>query len=76
MHSALNVLIGNTLELLKLTKDSLFKLQELLNILTLTYNNSKYVRLITNYKAFDNNIRSNKTAIIEEYKRIYVELRL
>jgi hypothetical protein len=76
MHSALNVLTGDALELLKLTKDSLLKLQELLNILTLAYNNPKHVKLIINCKAFNNNIRSNNKTIIEEYKRAHVELRL
>jgi hypothetical protein len=76
MHSALNILIGNTLELLKLTKNSLLKLQKLLNILTLTYNNSKYIKLIANYKVFNNNIKSNNKTIIEEYKCVYIELRL
>jgi hypothetical protein len=76
MHSVLNVLTGNALELLKLTKDSLLKLQELLNILTLTYNNPKHVKLIINCKVFNNNIRSNNKTIIEEYKRAHVELRL
>jgi hypothetical protein len=76
MHSALNVLTGDALELLKLTKDSLLKLQELLNILTLAYNNSKHVKLIVNCKAFNNNVRSNNKTIIEEHKRAHVELRL
>jgi hypothetical protein len=76
MYSALNVLIGNALELLKLTKDSLLKLQELLNILTLAYNNPKHVKLIVNCKAFNNNIRSNNKTIVEEYKRAHVELKL
>jgi hypothetical protein len=66
MHSVLNILIGNALELLKLTKDSFLKLQELLNILTLTYNNSKHYKLIINYKVFNNNIKSNNKTIIEE----------
>jgi hypothetical protein len=76
MHSALNVLTGDALELLKLTKDSLLKLQELLNILSLAYNNPKHVKLIINCKAFNNNIRSNNKTIIEEHKRTHVELRL
>jgi hypothetical protein len=76
MHSVLNVLTGNALGLLKLTKDSLLKLQELLNILTLTYNNPKHVKLIINCKVFNNNIRSNNKTIIEEHKRAHVELRL
>jgi hypothetical protein len=76
MHSAFNILTGNALELLKLTKDSLLKLQELLNILTLAYNNPKHIKLIINCKAFNNNIRSNNKTIIEEYKRAHVELRL
>jgi hypothetical protein len=76
MYSALNILIGNVLKLLKLSKDSLLKLQKLLNVLTLTYNNSKHVKLIINCKAFNNNIRSNNKTIIEEHKRAYVELRL
>jgi hypothetical protein len=41
MHGALNVLIGNVLKSLKLTKNSLLKPQKLLNVLTLTYNNPK-----------------------------------
>jgi hypothetical protein len=76
MYSALNVLIGDALELLKLTKDSLLKLQELLNILTLAYNNPKYIKLLINYKAFNNNIRSNNKTILEEHERAHVELRL
>jgi hypothetical protein len=76
MHSALNILIGNVLELLKLSKYSLLKLQELLNILTLAYNNSKHIKLIINCKAFNNNIRSNNKTILEEHKRAHVELRL
>jgi hypothetical protein len=76
MHSALNVLISDVLELLKLTKDSLLKPQELLNVLTLTYNNPKHVKLITNRKAFNNNVRSNNKTIIEKYKCTHVELRL
>jgi hypothetical protein len=76
MHSALNVLTGDALELLKLTKDSLLKLQELLNVLSLAYNNPKHVKLIINCKAFNNNIRSNNKTIIEEHERAHVELRL
>jgi regulatory protein YycI of two-component signal transduction system YycFG len=76
MYSALNVLTGNALELLKLTKDSLLKVQELLNILTLTYNNSKHVKLIINYKAFNNNIRSYNKTIIDKHNCVHVELRL
>jgi metal-responsive CopG/Arc/MetJ family transcriptional regulator len=76
MYSALNVLIGNALELLKLTKDSLLKAQELLNVLTLTYNNSKYVKLIINCKAFNDNIRSYNKIIIDKHDCMHVELRL
>jgi hypothetical protein len=76
MYSALNVLTGNALELLKLTKDSLLKLQELLNVLTLAYNNPKHVKLIINCKAFNNNVRSNNKTIIEKHERAHVELRL
>jgi hypothetical protein len=76
MHSALNVLTGNALELLKLTKDSLLKAQELLNVLTLTYNNSKHVKLIINCKAFNNNIRSYNKTIIDKHNCVHVELRL
>jgi hypothetical protein len=76
MHSALNVLTGNVLEPLKLSKYSLLKLQELLNVLTLAYNNPKHVKLITNCKAFNNNVRSNNKTILEEHKRAHVELRL
>jgi hypothetical protein len=76
MYSALNILIGNVLELLKLSKNSLLKLQELLNVLTLAYNNPKHIKLIINCKAFNNNIRSNNKTIIEEHKRTYVELKL
>jgi hypothetical protein len=76
MHSALNILTGNALELLKLTKDSLLKAQELLNVLTLTYNNPKYVKLIINCKVFNNNIRSYNKTIIDKHNCIHVELRL
>jgi hypothetical protein len=76
MHSALNILIGNVLELLKLSKNRLLKLQKLLNVLTLAYNNSKHVKLIINCKAFDNNVRSNNKTIIEKYKYMHIELRL
>jgi hypothetical protein len=76
MYSALNVLTGNALEPLKLTKDSLLKLQELLNVLTLTYNNPKHVKLIINCKAFNNNVRSNNKTIIEKHERAHVELKL
>jgi hypothetical protein len=76
MHSALNVLTGNALEPLKLTKDSLLKLQELLNVLTLAYNNPKHVKLIINCKAFNNNVKSNNKTIIEEHERAHIELRL
>jgi hypothetical protein len=76
MHSALNVFIGNALELLKLTKDSLLKAQKLLNVLTFAYNNSKYIKLIINCKAFNNNIRSYNKTIIDKHNCIHVELRL
>jgi hypothetical protein len=76
MYSALNVLIGNALELLKLTKDSLLKAQELLNVLTLTYNNPKHIKLIINCKVFNNNIRSYNKTIIDKYNCIHIELRL
>jgi hypothetical protein len=76
MYSALNVLTGDVLEPLKLSKYSLLKLQEPLNILTLAYNNSKHVKLIINCKAFNNNVRSNNKTILEEHKRAHVELRL
>jgi hypothetical protein len=76
MHGALNVLTGNALELLKLTKNSLFKAQELLNVLTLTYNNPKHIKLIINCKAFNNNIRSYNKTIIDKHDCVYVELRL
>jgi hypothetical protein len=76
MCSALNVLIGNALELLKLTKDSLLKAQELLNVLTLTYNNPKHIKLIINRKAFNNNIRSYNKTIIDKHDYMYIELRL
>jgi hypothetical protein len=76
MHSTLDILIGNALELLKLTKDSLLKAQELLNVLTLTYNNSKYIKLIINRKAFNNNIRSYNKTIIDKHNCIHVELKL
>jgi hypothetical protein len=76
MHGALNVLIGDALEPPKLTKDGLLKPQEPLNVLTLTYDNPKHVTLITNRKAFNNNVRSNNKTIIEEHERAHVELRL
>jgi hypothetical protein len=76
MHGALNVLTGNVLEPLKPTKNSLLKPQKLLNVLTLAYNNSKYVKLITNRRVFNNNVKSNNKAIIEKHKRAHVELRL
>jgi hypothetical protein len=76
MYSALNILTGDALELLKLTKDSLLKAQELLNVLTLTYNNPKHVKLIINCKAFNNNIRSYNKTIIDKHNYVYIELRL
>jgi hypothetical protein len=76
MHGALNVLTGNALELLKLTKNSLLKAQELLNVLTLTYNNPKHIKLIINCKAFNNNIRSYNKTIIDKHDCVHVELRL
>jgi hypothetical protein len=76
MYSTLNVLTGNALEPLKLTKDSLLKAQELLNILTLTYNNPKYIKLIINCKVFNNNVRSYNKTIIDKHDCIHVELRL
>jgi hypothetical protein len=76
MYSALNVLTGNALELLKLTKDSLLKAQELLNVLTLAYNNSKHIKLIINCKVFNNNVRSYNKTIIDKYNCMHVELRL
>jgi regulatory protein YycI of two-component signal transduction system YycFG len=76
MHSALNVLTGDALELLKLTKDSLLKAQELLNVLTLAYNNPKHIKLIINYKVFNNNVRSYNKTIIDKHNCIHIELRL
>jgi hypothetical protein len=76
MHSALNVLTSDALELLKLTKDSLLKAQELLNVLTLAYDNSKHVKLIINRKVFDNNVRSYNKTIIDKHNRMHIELRL
>jgi hypothetical protein len=76
MYSALNVLTGDALEPLKLTKDSLLKAQELLNVLTLAYNNSKHVKLIINCKAFNNNVRSYNKTIIDKHNCVHVELRL
>jgi hypothetical protein len=43
---------------------------------TLAYDNPKHVKLITNRKAFNNNVRSNNKTIIKEHKRAHVELRL
>jgi hypothetical protein len=76
MHSTLNILIDNALELLKLTKDSLLKVQKLLNILIFAYNNSKHIKLIINCKAFNNNIRSYNKTIIDKHNCVHVELRL
>jgi hypothetical protein len=76
MHSVFNVLTGNALELLKLTKDSLLKAQELLNVLTLAYNNSKHIKLIINRKVFNNNVRSYNKTIIDKHDCMHVELRL
>jgi hypothetical protein len=45
-------------------------------VLTLAHDNPKHVKLITNRKAFNNNVRSNNKTIIEEHERAHVELRL
>jgi hypothetical protein len=76
MHGALNVLTGDALEPPKLTKDSLLKAQELLNVLTLAYNNPKHVKLIIDCKVFNNNIRSYNKTIIDKHDRMHIELRL
>jgi hypothetical protein len=76
MHSALDVLTGDALEPLKLTKDGLLKAQEPLNVLTLAYNNPKHVKLIINCKVFNNNVRSYNKTIIDKHDCMHVELRL
>jgi hypothetical protein len=76
MHSALNVLTGDALELLKLTKDGLLKAQEPLDVLTLAYNNPKHVKLIIDRKVFNDNIRSYNKTIIDKHDCMHVELRL
>ena len=76
MHGALNVLTGDALEPLKLTTDSLLKLQEPLDVSTLAHDNPEHVKLMTDRRAFDDNVRSNNKIIREEYERAHVELRL
>jgi hypothetical protein len=76
MHSALDVLTGDALEPLKLTKDGLLKAQEPLNVLTLAHDNPKHVKLMIDCKAFDDNVRSYNKTIIDKHDRMHVELRL
>jgi hypothetical protein len=76
MHGALDVLTGDALEPPKLSKDGLLKPQEPLDVSTLAYDNPKHVELMTNRKAFNDNVRSNNKTIMEEHERAHVELRL
>jgi hypothetical protein len=76
MHGALDVLTGDVLEPPKPTKDGLLKPQEPLNVSTLAHDNPEHVKLMTNRRVFNDNVRSNNKAIIEEHKRAHVELRL
>jgi hypothetical protein len=76
MHGALNVLTGDALEPLKLTKDSLLKAQEPLNVSTLAYDNPKHVKLMIDRKVFDDNVRSYNKTIMDKHDCMHVELRL